>query len=516
MVGPGVGAGLARGEDGFRPGFTFFEPVKPPRPVQVMAHRGLARQAPENTAPAIELAIADGLEWAEVDVRRSKDGVHVLAHDSKLDGKTDGKGTVEGTDAETLRNLDAGSSFARRFATTRLPTLAEALSLAKDRINLCLDIKSGEPGEIVDEILKAGMQAQVVVFGPADLIAKVRDLSQGRVATLAKWHPADGVEAFLAKVKPAAVEVDANELTEEVCRQFHAKGVRVEAKVLGNDWDKPEVWGRAIKAGADWIQTDLPQDVLWRSIVDRKVRKASQVAFHRGASWYAPENTMPAIERAKALGADYVEVDIRTTKDGRFFLLHDGNLGRTTNGEGPIKNQTADAIAKLEAGAWYGQLFATEPVPTFDAGLKALKGHAHVYLDAKEITPEALAAKIEEYGIAEESVVYQHPDYLAKLRAINPKIRLMPPLKDPKQIDELAAKLKPYAVDASWGILSKEVIDRCHAHGIRVFSDALGLHENVADYLKAIEWGIDVIQTDHPTRVWRAFEILDAAAAKQP
>ncbi len=491
----------------------FFQPIQPPREVQVMAHRGLMRQAPENTSVAIELAISDGLDWAEVDVRRSKDGVHVLVHDAQVDEKSDGHGLVKDLDAEALRKLDAGSWFARRFANTRILTLKEALGLAKERINLYLDIKDADPEALAGEILKAGMQEQVVVYGTPELTAKVRESSNGRVPVMVKWHPPFGYDEWLSRIRPSAVEVDANELTAEVAREFHKRGIKVEAKTLGSEWDRPEVWSRVIAAGADWIQTDLPQEVLVQSIQGRKIKKPVQIAFHRGASWHAPENTLPAIQKAIGLGADYVEVDIRTSKDGQFFLLHDGQLGRTTNGHGPLKDLTAAELTKLDAGIWFGRPFVGTPIPLFDAGLQALKGHAHVYLDAKEITPEALAAKIESYQIAEESVVYQHPDYLERLKKLCPKVRLLPPLKDPKQIDELAARLQPYGVDAAWGILSKDVIDRCHAHGIRVFSDALGLHENVRDYLQAIDWGIDVIQTDHPARVWRAIELREQATA---
>jgi glycerophosphoryl diester phosphodiesterase len=62
-------------------------------------------------------------------------------------------------------------------------------------------------------------------------------------------------------------------------------------------------------------------------------------------------------------------------------------------------------------------------------------------------------------------------------------------------------------VDTDWNILSKELIARCHAHGIKVFSDALGKHERIEDYLQAMDWGIDVIQTDYPMRVMRAIEL---------
>jgi glycerophosphoryl diester phosphodiesterase len=110
--------------------------------------------------------------------------------------------------------------------------------------------------------------------------------------------------------------------------------------------------------------------------------------------------------------------------------------------------------------------------------------------------------------MVDHAVVYQSPNYLKRLKALNPRVRALPPLNDPKQLDRLADDVQPYGVDARWSILSKELIDRCHARGIRVFSDALGLHETISDYTRAMEWGIDVIQTDHPARVWRAVELF--------
>ena len=72
----------------------FFEPIRPSRAFQVMAHRGASGQAPENTRLALQRAIEDGFEWAEIDLQLTRDGKHVLYHDSKLDGKTDGAGRV--------------------------------------------------------------------------------------------------------------------------------------------------------------------------------------------------------------------------------------------------------------------------------------------------------------------------------------------------------------------------------------------------------------------------------------
>ena len=78
-----------------------------------MAHRGAAGLAPENTARALEASIADTVEWAEVDVRLTRDGHHVLFHDDELDGKTDATGRVRDRTLAEVRSADAGAKFAR-------------------------------------------------------------------------------------------------------------------------------------------------------------------------------------------------------------------------------------------------------------------------------------------------------------------------------------------------------------------------------------------------------------------
>ena len=487
-------------------GFEFHEPVAPPRPFQVMAHRGALHQAPENTAPAFERCVEDGFEWAEVDVRLSKDGRHVIFHDGQVDGKTDGTGQIGQLSLEEITALDAGSWFARRFRRERILTLAQCLALAKGRLNLYLDCKRIDPALLVDEVLAAGMGQQVVVFDDPEVLAQIRELSNGRIPTMPKWHPEYGTEDWVAKWRPDAVEINADEVTQNICTWFHEKGIKVQAKVL-DDEDRPEVWDRMLAAGVDWLQTDRSEDILahrmWKSLSERPV----EIAFHRGASRYAPENTRPAFEKAIQMGADYVEFDIHTSKDGKYLVLHDAELDRTTNGEGAVAETDAAAIRVLDAGSWFGRPYREAKVPTLDETLDILKGRTKLYVDAKAISAEALAAKLEEHDVVGQAVVYQSPAYLRRLHAINPAIRGLCPLGDPGQVDVLCESVRPYAFDASWEILSEELIRRCHELNVKVFSDAMGEHERVEEYLRAIEWGIDVIQTDCPLRVIRAVEI---------
>lgn len=487
--------------------FKFFESVDPPRPVQVMAHRGMAMLAPENSLQAVLACADDFIEWAEVDVRLTKDGQHVVIHNDLIDSTTNGRGRISDHTLAELKQLDAGSWFAPRFAGVRLQSLAEVLAAAKGKVNLYLDCKQIEPEMLVREIRTAAMESQVVVFDEPAMLGKVHAASSGAIATMTKFRPGEMPLAdFIKAADPAAVELDADDVTPELCREFHDRGVKVEAKVLGDRWDNAATWNKMIDAGVDWLQTDDPAGLRAVEIRRRIKDFPVKIACHRGANRYAPENTAAAIKTAAALGADYIEIDIRTTSDGKFVLMHDATVDDTTNGAGPVRQHSAEDIAKLDAGAKFGKKYAKTRVPTFYEGLAALGDHASVYLDAKDIAPDALLTAIRKHGLMKRHVVYQSAEYGRQLQRLEPQIRMLLPLKSADDVDRLAT-LKPFGFDTEWSILSKALIDRCHAAGIQVFSDALGPHETLDDYRQAIRWGIDVIQTDHPLKVLRAIEL---------
>ncbi len=84
---------------------------------------------------------------------------------------------------------------------------------------------------------------------------------------------------------------------------------------------------------------------------------------HRGASELAPENTIPAVEKAWELGADAVEVDVRLTKDDRIVAIHDRSTGRTSNRKMMVRKTTYDRLAELDAGAWFDPRFEGTRIP---------------------------------------------------------------------------------------------------------------------------------------------------------
>ena len=97
---------------------------------------------------------------------------------------------------------------------------------------------------------------------------------------------------------------------------------------------------------------------------------------HRGASAYAPENTMSAFHEAARRYADGIELDVQMTKDGVIVVMHDEDVSRTTNSQGLVREKTLKEIKDLDAGGWYSRLYVGEKVPTLEEVLTFLQGNS--------------------------------------------------------------------------------------------------------------------------------------------
>src|SRR5579871_7007541 len=105
-----------------------------------------------------------------------------------------------------------------------------------------------------------------------------------------------------------------------------------------------------------------------------RLKHAIAVLGHRGGRALAPENTLAAFRNAIKLGIDYVEVDVRATKDGHLVIMHDRTVDRTTNGTGAVKDLDFAAIRALDAGIKFDPRYAGEKVPTLDEVLELCRG----------------------------------------------------------------------------------------------------------------------------------------------
>ena len=112
----------------------------------VMAHRGLSADAPENTLYAFSDAISVGVDFIELDVQQTRDGVLVVMHDSNLKRTTGVNKDIWDVDYADIQNLDAGSWFDPAYANARIPTLEETLQFVDKRAKLNIEIKPTKHG----------------------------------------------------------------------------------------------------------------------------------------------------------------------------------------------------------------------------------------------------------------------------------------------------------------------------------------------------------------------------------
>ena len=238
-----------------------------------------------------------------------------------------------------------------------------------------------------------------------------------------------------------------------------------------------------------------------------KFQTPIQISAHRGNTGWAPENTLATYKNALKLRVNFIEIDVRTSADGQLIILHDGTLNRTTSGEGPVKNQSFSELRKLSAGKGK-KAYLKEKIPSLEEVCKLIskwnKWHVRktfIYVDCKEVLPRPLVDILKKYGLAFESCFYGNDSFLYSLKQELPVARLMPSLRKKEDIAAKISALQPYAFDASWPTLTREIIQEAHSKGIQVFTDLLGPLDHVENYQKAAEMGVDLIQTDKPSLV---------------
>lgn len=229
------------------------------------------------------------------------------------------------------------------------------------------------------------------------------------------------------------------------------------------------------------------------------------VIAHRAGRGIMPENTLLAIRNAIRLGVDYVELDIRATRDGHLVIMHDGTVDRTTNGKGAVRDLDFATIETLDAGSRFDPKYTGEKVPTFDEILALCRNRVLVYVDHKEAPTEQVYAAIKRHGMEKQVVVYNSPRDLREWKAIAPHIPVMPSLPDefrrPEGVAEFENYLAAEVLDGNIVEWNRELVTEAHGLGVKVYVDNLGPNDNPEGFRKAIEMGVDGIQTDYPDQL---------------
>ena len=267
-------------------GHPYFELATP----IVMGHRGCAGQAPENTLPSFERALADGAAILESDVHLTRDGVPVLLHDATVDRVSDGSGPVAELDLHEVRRLDAGYRFSPdggrshpfRGRNVRIPTVEEALArFPGARFNLELKAKAPEVVErAVEQITRASREALTLLTAGEDAtMARLRAHLEDRSLPIAQGASTADVLDFIQTARdgsapkpgPMALQIPAEFggrplVTRALVDHAHAHSVQVHVWTVN---DSDEMAG-LLDLGVDGIITDFPA-----RLVERIERRAS-------------------------------------------------------------------------------------------------------------------------------------------------------------------------------------------------------------------------------------------------
>jgi glycerophosphoryl diester phosphodiesterase len=225
------------------------------------------------------------------------------------------------------------------------------------------------------------------------------------------------------------------------------------------------------------------------------------VISHRGEHLHHPENTMPAFQAAIDAGADFYEVDVQTTSDGKLVLMHDRTVDRTTAATGMIKDMTFDQMRALDAGAKFSPQFAGTKVPTFDEALALAHGKIGVYVDTKRADAQQLVDTIVRNDMQDHVVVYSgNPFFLHDVQKARPGIKIMPEAytADICKLMVRALHLQVLAFDAD--DFKDDVIACARQGNVQIYVDRMSV-DNPDGWQKAIDMGANGIQTDRPAEL---------------
>lgn len=240
--------------------------------------------------------------------------------------------------------------------------------------------------------------------------------------------------------------------------------------------------------------------ILSQNILPPPKNGNTYVIAHRGVHNGIPENSLPAYQKAIDLGCDFIEIDIRTTKDGSLVSVHNSTIDAYVNGaKGKVEDYTLEEIKALDIGEKVGQEWKGTQVPTFEEILQLSQGKIGIYLDLKEADPEVLIPLLRKYQMAEQTVWYLGGgdlDYIKSIQSQCPECLVMPDPGSETNIIRVVENFHPKVLATDMGELTATFVAKAHLAKAKVFVD--DKLSNLEEWEKILSYGTDGIQTDRP------------------
>jgi glycerophosphoryl diester phosphodiesterase len=230
---------------------------------------------------------------------------------------------------------------------------------------------------------------------------------------------------------------------------------------------------------------------------------AVMVIAHRGASSYAPENTLAAFDLALQMGVRHIELDVALTSDSHTVVVHDDKVDRTTDGRGLVTSHTLAALRELDAGAWFGAQFAGERIPLFEEVLARYNGRAHIHTEIKGKSPslsQRTADLIRKHGMERQVTVTSFQSVrLEEMRACAPELPMGWLVREVN--DSIIAQAHAIGVTQLCpraDTVTPELVHRLHAEGFVARAWGVSTEELMQ---RAVEAGIDGMTVNFPDKL---------------
>ena len=234
-------------------------------------------------------------------------------------------------------------------------------------------------------------------------------------------------------------------------------------------------------------------------------RNAPLVIAHRGASVYAPENTIAAFRLAAERGADAVELDAKLSSDGQVVVHHDRNLDRTTTGTGPLKARTLEELQLLDAGSHFNLSYTGERIPTLSEVFTEVASRLLINIELSNYTspfdrlPETVVRLVQEFGLEKRVLLSSfNPVGLMKARKLAPEIPigLLVSATIPRWLQSFFQLITPHeALHPPMSLVSEEMIEGQHRQGHWVNVWTVNELEHIRRF---VHLGVDGVITDVP------------------
>lgn len=221
--------------------------------IEIVCHRGANEYAPENTVAAAQKCIDWGMDYVEVDVNTSKDGVLYVFHGPELERTTNGTGRITDLTSEEVDALDAGSWFSLKFATERIPRLDAFLRWIKGKAKVFFDVKMEDPQPVIDLVYKMGLEQECFFwFGSDQAAVRFRELNR-HLPLKINVSKAEDVAMAVNDFGANIVEVDLDNMNRKLFNACRELGVKI---MIFHTQKDPEAFRQILRWGVDIANVD--------------------------------------------------------------------------------------------------------------------------------------------------------------------------------------------------------------------------------------------------------------------